>query len=108
MLEEKRKSKKVPSGLVAVIKLDEEEARIDLNAVYRFLKCIYDAGKPLNISEIVQCGFSYTTAGKYANILETYGLIRIKVKGREKEITITDKGIEFMMLYSRIIAMFKK
>ena len=106
-LEVRKKSKKVTSGIVAVIDLSESVS-IDLNAVYRFLKCIYDSGKALNVSEVVRCGFSYTTASKYAAILEEYGLITVRVKGREKEMTVTEKGIEFLMLYSRILSIFKK
>mgnify|MGYP005630936695 CR=1 FL=1 len=92
--------------VVGVIRLEKEA--VELHTIYKILKCLYDNGE-LNVSEMVKkCGVSYTTASKYSTILREYGFVEVEVKGREKKLKLTEKGMEYLLLFTRLLSLFKK
>lgn len=94
-----------------VIKVGEKELTIDLHELYRFLKAIYDGVD--SIDGIVKKGFSRTTVTKYASIAQYINLIAVKrVKDertgrRRKKFELTKKGLDFLILYERLLSLLK-
>lgn len=81
---------------------------VDLALINKILRYIYDKGDSVTVSELVdKIGMSYTTASKYVAIMESNSLVKVSTKGKKKMIEITDKGLEYLMLYARLVNLLK-
>lgn len=90
---------------VEAVRLNGEEFSIDLNVLYRFLKCIYEGRSELG--DIVECGFSRTTVTKYVGICRSLGLVDVVVEGRKKKVKITKKAMDFLIMYERMLRLLE-
>jgi len=84
-----------------------ESMKVDLYAAYKILLALKESpSKSLNVSEIVKAtGLSPNTVEKYIEILKARQLIEEK-RNKERKIIITQKGEDYVFLFSRLLAIF--
>jgi predicted transcriptional regulator len=87
------------------IELDSEV--IDVYTLYRVLKCIYEK-KETYVSEITTCGIAKGTAVQYVKIAELLGLIVSSEKGKRKMLKLTDKGLDYLIVFERLLSLIRK
>lgn len=91
--------------IIGKIKVDSEV--IDVYTLYRVLKCIYEK-KETYISELVTCGLAKGTAVQYAKIAELLGLVISEEKGKKKMLKLTDKGLDYLIVFERLLSLIRK
>ena len=91
--------------IVGRIELDSEV--IDVYTLYRVLKCIYEK-KETYVSEITTCGIAKGTAVQYAKIAELLGLIVSEERGKRKILKLTDKGLDYLIVFERLLSLIRK
>jgi len=91
--------------IVGRIELDGEV--IDVYTLYRVLKCIYEK-KETYVSEITTCGIAKGTAVQYVKIAELLGLIVSSEKGKRKVLKLTDKGLDYLIVFERLLSLIRK
>ena len=91
--------------IVGRIELDSEV--IDVYTLYRVLKCIYEK-KETYVSEITTCGIAKGTAVQYAKIAELLGLVISEEKGKRKMLKLTDKGLDYLIVFERLLSLIRK
>jgi len=91
------------------IELDvkEEKEVIDVYTLYRVLKCIYEK-KETYVSEITTCGIAKGTAVQYTKIAELLGLIVSEERGKRKILKLTDKGLDYLIVFERLLSLIRK
>jgi len=87
------------------IELDSEV--IDVYTLYRVLKCIYEK-KETYVSEIVTCNIAKGTAVQYVKIAELLGLIVSSEKGKRKVLRLTDKGLDYLIVFERLLSLIRR
>lgn len=99
----------LPTRVVAVVARENVMGEtVDLALINKILSYIYEKKGSVTLTELVEkIGMSYTTASKYIAIMESVNLLKVETVGRKKQISITEKGIEYLMLYSRLVSLLK-
>ena len=94
---------------IVVRDVGETEKTIDLVLAYKILKFIYEnKDRQLGIKEIAREGnFSIGTVDKYIKNLALLGLVKINKVGRKHVTTITEKGIEYLLLMERVLGLIR-
>ena len=86
--------------------IGRKRAKYDLDVMYRILLAVKESPKGyMNLTDIVKTvKISYSTAEKYIEVLKKYGLVDERI-GRERRIYLTRKGIDYIFLYTRLLAL---
>ena len=89
------------------IPLLPEKRKIDIGIIVKLLRFLAERpGKSANVSEIVKgIHISYATAKYYIDFLVERGIVDVKVKGKEKTVTLTEKGYDLLLAVNRVYAL---
>lgn len=77
--------------------------RIDIDVLTRFLAILSETD-PVRITSLqMKTGTKYSTCIKYVGFLERLGLVKLVIKGKNRDVNITERGREALKVMSAYI-----